>query len=82
MLDCKYFLSAPVVWIVCLFAVYRKKLKGTCDYIYQTLFLDGEGSDVTIEALGKFKIMYMMCMCIYILYYYRLKVLLPGVFRF
>ena len=31
----------------------RKKLKGTCDYIYQTLFLDGEGSDVTIEALGK-----------------------------
>ena len=30
----------------------RKRLKGTCDYIYQTLFLDGEGSDVTIEALG------------------------------
>lgn len=30
----------------------RKRLKGTCDYIYQTLFLDGEGNDVTIEALG------------------------------
>lgn len=30
----------------------RKRLKGTCDYIYQTLFLDGEGSDVTIKALG------------------------------
>lgn len=33
--------------------VKRKKLKGTCDYIYQTLFLDCEGTDVTIEALGK-----------------------------
>ena len=33
---------------------FRKKLKGTCDYIYQTLFLDGEGSDVTIHALGKY----------------------------
>ena len=31
---------------------FRKRLKGTCDYIYQTLFLDGEGSDVTIHALG------------------------------
>lgn len=31
----------------------RKRLKNTCDYIYQTLFLDGEGSDVTIHALGE-----------------------------
>ena len=49
-------------WVDCVFLQYRmygyflvffrKRLKGTCDYIYQTLFLDGEGSDVTIEALG------------------------------
>lgn len=31
----------------------RKRIKSTSKYIYQTLFLDGENSDVTIVALGK-----------------------------
>ncbi|XP_072038350.1 germ cell-less protein-like 1 [Amphiura filiformis] len=31
----------------------RKKLKCTSRYIYQTLFVNGESSDVTIRALGK-----------------------------
>ena len=31
----------------------RKRIKSTSKYIYQTLFLDGENSDVTIQALGK-----------------------------
>lgn len=31
----------------------RKRIKSTSKYIYQTLFLDGENSDVTILALGK-----------------------------
>lgn len=43
--------------------VKRKRLKGTCDYIYQTLFLDGEGSDVTIEALGKEWKLHRIYMC-------------------
>lgn len=43
--------------------VKRKKLKGTCDYIYQTLFLDGEGSDVTIHTLGKEWKLHRIYMC-------------------
>lgn len=43
--------------------VKRKRLKGTCDYIYQTLFLDGEGSDVTIHALGKYWKLHRIYMC-------------------
>ncbi|XP_021365320.1 germ cell-less protein-like 1 [Mizuhopecten yessoensis] len=31
----------------------RKRIKSTSNYIYQTLFLNGENSDVTISALGK-----------------------------
>ncbi|XP_060083594.1 germ cell-less protein-like 1 [Ylistrum balloti] len=31
----------------------RKRIKSTSNYIYQTLFLDGENSDVTISALGR-----------------------------
>ncbi|KAL5017969.1 hypothetical protein ScPMuIL_003691 [Solemya velum] len=31
----------------------RKRLKSTSKYIYQTLFLDGENSDITIVALGR-----------------------------
>ncbi|XP_064603119.1 germ cell-less protein-like 1 [Liolophura sinensis] len=31
----------------------RKRTKSTSKYIYQTLFLEGQGSDVTIVALGK-----------------------------
>ncbi|GCC33497.1 hypothetical protein chiPu_0011967 [Chiloscyllium punctatum] len=31
----------------------RKKLKSTSKYIYQTLFLAGENSDITITALGQ-----------------------------
>ncbi len=33
--------------------VYRKKLKSTSQYIYETLFINGENSDVSIVALGK-----------------------------
>ena len=33
--------------------LYRKKLKSTSQYIYETLFLNGENNDVTIVALGK-----------------------------
>lgn len=43
--------------------VKRKRLKNTCDYIYQTLFLDGEGSDVTIRALGKDWKLHRIYMC-------------------
>jgi len=32
---------------------FRKKLKTTSDYIYKVLFMEGENSDVTINALGK-----------------------------
>ena len=32
---------------------YRKKMKTTSEYIYNTLFVNGENSDVTIKALGK-----------------------------
>lgn len=31
----------------------RKKLKSTSKYIYQTLFLNGENSDIKICALGE-----------------------------
>lgn len=31
----------------------RKRIKSTSNYIYQTLFLDGINSDVTISAIGK-----------------------------
>ncbi|KAJ8022668.1 Germ cell-less protein-like 1 [Holothuria leucospilota] len=31
----------------------RKKLKSTAKYIYQTLFINGENSDITIKALNK-----------------------------
>ncbi|CAH1794550.1 unnamed protein product [Owenia fusiformis] len=31
----------------------RKKLKCTAKYIYETLFINGENSDITIAALGK-----------------------------
>lgn len=31
----------------------RKRLKSTSKYIYQTLFLDGENSDIKIYALGQ-----------------------------
>ncbi|XP_057675466.1 germ cell-less protein-like 1 [Corythoichthys intestinalis] len=31
----------------------RKKLKSTSNYIYQTLFLNGENSDIRISALGQ-----------------------------
>lgn len=31
----------------------RKKLKSTSRYIYQTLFLKGENSDICICALGQ-----------------------------
>lgn len=43
--------------------VKRKRLKNTCDYIYQTLFLDGEGSDVTIHALGRDWRLHRVYMC-------------------
>ena len=32
---------------------HRKKMKSTSKYIYQTLFVDGKNSDVTISALDK-----------------------------
>lgn len=32
---------------------HRKKLKSTSKYIYQTLFLNGENSDIRICALGQ-----------------------------
>lgn len=32
---------------------FRKKLKSTSRYIYQTLFLNGENSDIRICALGQ-----------------------------
>jgi len=31
----------------------RKKVKHTSDYIYETLFCQGQDSDVVIKALGK-----------------------------
>lgn len=31
----------------------RQKLSSTTEYIYKTLFIDGESSDITISALGK-----------------------------
>lgn len=36
-----------------LFSLNRKKLKSTSKYIYQTLFLNGENSDIRICALGQ-----------------------------
>jgi len=35
------------------FATPRKKMKSTSDYIYQTLYVNGENSDITINALGE-----------------------------
>lgn len=35
------------------FFYFRKKLKTTTDYIYQVLYVEGENSDITINALGK-----------------------------
>lgn len=35
------------------FFLSRKKLKSTSKYIYQTLFLNGENSDIRISALGQ-----------------------------
>ena len=32
---------------------HRKKLRTTCEYIYDTLFLGSEGSDLTVQALGR-----------------------------
>lgn len=37
----------------CFLHVNRKKLKSTSRYIYQTLFLKGENSDIRICALGQ-----------------------------
>lgn len=39
--------------VVCCFVFARKKLKSTSKYIYQTLFLNGENSDIKICALGE-----------------------------
>jgi hypothetical protein len=30
----------------------RRRLKSTSEYIYEALFLNGEGSDITVNALG------------------------------
>lgn len=38
---------------LCLLFSFRKKLKSTSRYIYQTLFLNGENSDIRICALGQ-----------------------------
>ena len=38
---------------VCILSFFRKKLKSTSKYIYQTLFLNGENSDIRICALGQ-----------------------------
>ena len=34
------------------FILFRKKMKTTSEYIYKTLFLNGENSDIKIKALG------------------------------
>lgn len=39
--------------MACCFVFTRKKLKSTSKYIYQTLFLNGENSDIKICALGE-----------------------------
>ena len=36
-----------------LFLCCRKKLKSTSKYIFETLFVNGEGSDIKLVALGK-----------------------------
>jgi len=33
--------------------IFRKRVKSTSKYIYQTLFLDGENSDIKLKVLGK-----------------------------
>lgn len=39
-------------FLFCFLIPCRKKLKSTSKYIYQTLFLNGENSDIKICALG------------------------------
>ena len=39
---------------------FRKKQRTTSDYIYHTLFVNGQDSDVTLVALGK---------CVIVLYF-------------
>ncbi|XP_061058696.1 LOW QUALITY PROTEIN: germ cell-less protein-like 1 [Eubalaena glacialis] len=41
----------------------RKTLKSTSKYIYQTLFLNGENSDIKICALGEEWSLHIMCLC-------------------
>ena len=43
--------------------IFRKKLKCTSKYIYETLFLRGEGSDITIIALGKTWLLHKVYLC-------------------
>ena len=38
---------------IILFYPFRKKQRTTSDYIYHTLFVNGQDSDVTLVALGK-----------------------------
>lgn len=49
----------------------RKKLKSTSKYIYQTLFLNGENSDIKICALGEEWSLHKIYLCqVSILFYY------------
>ena len=46
----------------------RKKLKSTSKYIYQTLFLNGENSDIKICALGRVELTQNIFMSIWLLF--------------
>lgn len=52
----------------------RKKLKSTSKYIYQTLFLNGENSDIKICALGEEWNLHKIYLCqVSILFFYLSK---------
>ena len=43
--------------------MFRKKLKSTSKYIYETLFVNGENSDIKIFALGKAWYLHKIYLC-------------------